>query len=255
MITRVGNRVKTEISRGLVTIRGNLQIYGKLDYTKHKLLVYNMIRANSCTKEPETVEWIEGFEKNDVVYDVGANIGAYSLIMSKYAEEVYSFEPAVFNFSILTKNIIENVKKGLIENNIIPMNIALSSKTNIGEFNYGSLEDGTSIHMFGSKINQHGKTFEPELSQKILAVSIDDLIDVFGALVPTHLKIDVDGNELDVLNGAKKTLKNKKLKSILVEITFSKKGEETRKFIEDNGFELLEKSKRSMDFANHIFIR
>jgi FkbM family methyltransferase len=175
--------------------------------------------------------------------------------MSKYAREVYAFEPAVFNFNILEKNIIENYGKGLIENNVVPLNIALSSSTEIGSFNYGSLEEGTSVHMLGAAVNQHGRQFAPKLAQKMLAMRLDDMVKIFRAPVPNHIKIDVDGSELDVIRGAKETLLNRDVKSVLVEITYANRGQETRRLVEESGFELAKKSERSSEFANHIFFR
>lgn len=227
-------------------------MYGQMDYEKHKLLVFNAIRWGSCRKEPETVEWIETFGKGDVAYDVGACVGSYSLIMSKYAREVYAFEPAVFNFNILTKNILHNLEEGLIENNIYPMNVALASKTEMGTFNYQSLKDGSSLHSLGNTLNTHG-AFTPVLSQKMLAIPIDGLVSIFGAPLPNHIKIDVDGNEKDVLRGASETLKDRRLKSVLVEVYGSTKDEVVR-MMEGNGFE-PEKAGMHSGSENLIFRR
>ena len=59
---------------------------GELDYPEHKLLLCDNVRIASCAKEPETVHWIETFSKDDTVFDIGANVGAYTLIMSLYAK-------------------------------------------------------------------------------------------------------------------------------------------------------------------------
>jgi len=75
-------------------------MYGCLDCEKYKLLLYDYVRCNACAKEPETVRWIEQMSKADVVYDVGTSVGPYSLIMSKYAKEVYAFEPAILNYNL-----------------------------------------------------------------------------------------------------------------------------------------------------------
>ena len=80
----------------------------KLDYNKEEIWIYansnveKESRAFSCAKEPETIEWIESNVKpNDVVLDIGANVGAYSLIMGKLVGEggiIYSFEPNWVNY-------------------------------------------------------------------------------------------------------------------------------------------------------------
>lgn len=228
-------------------------IYGQMDYEKHKLLMFNAIRWRTCRKEPETVEWIETFGRGDVAYDVGACVGGHSLIMSKYVREVYAFEPAVFNFNILTKNILHNLKEGLISNNIYPVNVALSSKTEMGTFNYQSLEDGSSFHSLNNTVNPNGK-FVPVLSQKMLSIPIDSFVSVFGAPFPNHIKIDVDGNEKDVMEGASETLKDKRLRSVLVEVDFSNKDEVVR-MMESKGLMLDKKGGRQAVSDNFIFRR
>ena len=47
-------------------------------------------------------------EKNDVVIDVGANIGYYTLLMAKNQAFVHSYEPEPFNFELLQKNVVLN---------------------------------------------------------------------------------------------------------------------------------------------------
>jgi len=249
-------RIKNLFVRGFYKVRKKTKIYGKLDYAKYPLFVYGGIRWFSCSKEPETVEWIENFRKDDIVYDVGSNIGAYSLIMSKYAKQVYAFEPAIFNFNILTKNILYNYSKGFIENNITPLNIALSSKKSMNDFNYNSMVDGSASHVYGRNINAEGKAFRPVFSHKLLSVSIDDFITDFKAPVPNSIKIDVDGNELSILEGASETLKDKKLRSLLVEINQElKEGQTSIKLIEENGFVKSKVKTKNPRIFNYIFNR
>lgn len=244
------NITKNKISK----LKNKIELYGQMDYKKHKLLLCDAVRWFTFGKEPETVEWIEGFDKNDIVYDVGACVGQFSLIMSKYAKEVYAFEPATFNFNLLTKNIIYNFKKGLIDNNIIPLNIALSSKSRLDIFNYNSLREGSSSHSLSWARDSVGNEFAPAFSQKMFSISIDDLIALFNLPVPNHIKIDVDGTEHDIIEGAKKTLRNKKLKSIMVELRAAE-AKKTVDLIECNGFVLLKKSNRPGASVNHFFMR
>jgi hypothetical protein len=54
--------------------------------------------------------------------------------------------------------------------------------------------------------------------QAVLGVALDDLVESFGLPVPTHAKIDVDGYELDVLQGAQRSLTRREWRSIIVEL-------------------------------------
>ena len=68
------------------------------------------LRAETfLTKEPETLEWIDRMNEGAVLWDIGANVGIYSVYaaVSKRAN-VIAFEPSIFNLEFLARNI----KKG-----------------------------------------------------------------------------------------------------------------------------------------------
>lgn len=94
MIRKINNKIKRALSESIYFVKDKFDTYGELDYNKGKFYMFDSIRTHSYAKEPETVRWIETFNKKDIAYDIGANVGAYSLIMSKYSKEVYAFEPA-----------------------------------------------------------------------------------------------------------------------------------------------------------------
>ena len=53
----------------------------------------------------------------------------------------------------------------------------------------------------------------------MVGLTIDDMINLFGALFPNHLKIDVDGLEIAILEGAQKTLADGRTRSVQVELS------------------------------------
>jgi len=85
------------------------------------------------TKEPETLEWIDNFEKkkNLIFWDIGANIGLYSIYNSikNTSSTTIAFEPSSSNIRVLTRNISINN----FENSIKLMPIALNNKENYFE--------------------------------------------------------------------------------------------------------------------------
>ena len=90
---------------------------GELDYARHRieLLVSSpeiRVRLRSVEKEPFTVEWIErSIKPGDVFYDIGANVGAYSLIAAKVTgngARIFAFEPSAATFHDLSRNILHN---------------------------------------------------------------------------------------------------------------------------------------------------
>lgn len=171
-------------------------------------------RLFSCMKEPETVDWIERFSPGDVFYDVGANVGAYSLIAAAYWQgkvKVVSIEPSAYNFNRLVRNISLN----RLEHWITPLPVALAERTGLTEFHYTDTKAGSALHALGAARDFRDKEFDPALSCRMMGFSLDELIDLFRLPPPTHLKLDVDGTELKILRGAARTLRS--VRSVLVE--------------------------------------
>ena len=89
----LGSVVKLLPGNSQVTIKSGINITKQLDYSRRDIFLHiesdfeYLVRRRSCKKEPETVQWLEAsLHPGDVLYDVGANIGAYSLVASKYLE-------------------------------------------------------------------------------------------------------------------------------------------------------------------------
>lgn len=236
--------------RFLLIIKANVNLVKKMDY-EHCDIFLNMdsiieydTRLHSCKKEPETIEWIEMFfNEEDVFYDIGANVGAYSLVASKFFNgkiKVYAFEPAFPTFAQLCKNVLLNGCQG----SIIPLQIALSDKTVIDNFNYHDLIPGGALHAFGEAIDYKGDVFKPVFKQPILSYRIDDLVKQFEIPIPNHIKIDVDGIEFSILKGADETLTNPLVSSILLELEEGdEEADQIIEFLARKGFEVHSKHK------------
>ncbi len=175
-------------------------------------------RLHSCRKEPETVAWIERFvHPGDVVFDIGANVGAYSFVVDRSTGRnctVYAFEPSFSTFAQLSRNVALNGSQG----RVIPVFLALSDVNGLVTFNYSSLAPGAALHALGDSRDGHGKSFRPALSQPVLSYRLDDFVAHFAARMPNHIKLDVDGVELKVLRGASRALADPGLQTIMVEV-------------------------------------
>ncbi|MBN8521976.1 MAG: FkbM family methyltransferase [Alphaproteobacteria bacterium] len=167
------------------------------------------------TKEPATIEWINQFKPNDVFFDIGANIGVYSLYASIHKQaRVFAFEPSPFNFSTLCRNVILNN----ISDYLSPFCVALSNKTVIDHLHMSSVQSGAAHTGFQKAVNEFGGALQTVHAQATLGFTLDDFIRIFKTPVPNHIKIDVDGAEPYVLAGMAKTLENPVLTSILIEL-------------------------------------
>ena len=92
--------------------------------------------------------WIRGNAKEGTVFfDIGANVGLYSLYAANTARNVrvYSFEPHKFNFGTLLENIFLNH----LEQSVHPVSLPLSDTSGLMDLNYNSLDSGTSMTQLG----------------------------------------------------------------------------------------------------------
>tara|TARA_R110002012_G_scaffold310536_1_gene518880 strand:+ start:135 stop:866 length:732 start_codon:yes stop_codon:yes gene_type:complete len=172
--------------------------------------------------EPETIKWIESFSKNSIFYDVGSNIGGFSIIcnLSNPSVKTYSFEPNFINFFTQVEACKDNKIK-----NLFPFNVAINDKNEFNYFKYDWLTKGAK-GTFGEVLKEQMKKSDYSnpfkrginLEVGILGVSLDSLVYDFKLPIPNYLKIDVDGNDFLVLKGAKRLLDEGHIEEILVEI-------------------------------------
>jgi FkbM family methyltransferase len=170
-------------------------------------------------KEPETLKWIESFTDGDTFYDVGANIGIYSLFCASLFPNsyVFSFEPDYINQLRLQQN------RNLNEfTNMFCFRFAISDRVAVENFYTLKKESGSTGGQLGSPVDELGVAFKPEFFLETPVFTIDHIIagDILKA--PNYIKIDVDGHEEAVLAGMIVTLRREDLKSVLIEVDFRK---------------------------------
>ncbi len=214
------------------------------------------------TKEPETLRWIDQYGGDGAFYDIGANVGLYSLYFAlTQSGSVFAFEPSALNLRLLAQNISDN---GL-EERIAIVPVALSDKNQFASFRLSMLEEGGSMSTFGELFGYDGESLSVEMTYDTLGMSLDFMLE--SGLIsepPALLKIDVDGIEHLILRGARKTLAGSVLRSILIEVNeeFTDLRLEVQQTLRDLGFELRERRRSEIfddgQFAssfNQIWVR
>ncbi len=198
------------------------------------------------TKEPDTVEWIKSFNSDSVFFDIGANIGIYSLFAAKLGHKVLSFEPESHNFLSLNININDND----LEEKIIAYPISIDQNMKISTLNIFKFRFGGSGHSFDRSITSNGKQFKPSHIQGSISITLDSFCEELK-IYPEFIKIDVDGNELRVVKGMNNLLSSKKIKSILIEL--NQNFDEHKKIIDIFENHNYKMQKNIINSSNYIF--
>jgi FkbM family methyltransferase len=172
--------------------------------------------------EPATQAVLESMLRpGDVVFDIGANLGYFTLVMAKQVGpggRVVSFEPDPEMFSALTRNIGRNVDDS---NGIVALPAAIGAEA-------GSVRFARGWRSTRGRVVSAGGDFEVE------AMKVDDAADRMG--VPRLIKIDVEGAEVDVLLGARAILKSEK-PLVLVEVHSEELESRCARLLEEFGYE------------------
>jgi len=190
------------------------------------------------TKEPETLEWIDSFPKNTVLWDIGANIGLYSIYAAKKMNcQVWAFEPSVFNLELLVRNIFTN---GLADQ-ICIVPLALSDQLGSNQMRLTTIEWGGALSTFGQQFGWDGKVIQPIFEFKTIGLSMENAVQSLAIPVPDYIKMDVDGLEHFLLKGGQSILKV--IKGILIEVNddFNEQAVQCRRLLSEAGLILKEK--------------
>lgn len=167
------------------------------------------------TKEPETLAWIETFDRGDLLVDVGANVGMYTIWAAKTrGARVFAFEPEAQNYALLNRNIFLNQ----VSDTVTAFCVALSDEKKFDRLHLSGVSIGGSCHSFGEEVDFNLRPARFQQSQGCFSTSLDRLIADKVLPPPNHVKIDVDGFEHKVLTGAANAIRHENLRSVLVEV-------------------------------------
>ncbi len=171
------------------------------------------MRISGCQKEPWTREWLEQIPEGGVFYDVGANVGSYTLIAAARGIQTVAFEPVPENSSTLSRNLMWN---GL-EDRVIVVPQGLASGAGLAWCNLVDPRPGSASHKWGDlPVVKRPGTARHRLP--LMVNALDTLVGMYRLPAPTHIKIDVDGWEGQVLAGMPQVLASPQLQGIMIEL-------------------------------------
>lgn len=187
---------------------GRSMIYGGWEPELHKLMA-------------------EQIRPGDVVYDLGANFGIYSIYMARLVGpkgKVYSFEP----IPAILEELKENVKRNQLTN-VEFIESAVSNVSGTTSFRIGNHFGSGHLNV----VDEYHRDSGDEVTVK--TVSLDDMIGQ-GAAVPNFIKMDIEGAEGLALEGATKLLKNHRPK-IAVEVHSDEQASIVGRILSECGYE------------------
>ena len=169
--------------------------------------------VNMTIREDEIIEYFTP-KQGDIVVDIGANIGRYTIIASKRVGtngKVVAIEAHPGNFEMLNRNIKLNRLT-----NVIPLNYAAYSKETKVKLYVPDEESGYTI--YHTLMERTGKKFV-----EVDAITLDYLLLQLngireGIVEVNWIKIDVEGVEFEVLKGATNVLSKSKDIALLIEV-------------------------------------
>lgn len=190
--------------------------------------------------EYEEMKFLEEVIKpKDVCVDVGANVGAVTVLMAHQASKgkIFSFEPT----PSLVPKINENVVINNFENRVEVIEKAVANKN--GKLSFALTSE--------SEVN-HISTERDEHSTTVTSTSLDSFLKRKQVKDLDILKVDVEGAELSVFQGAKKSLKDKRVSIIVFEVNkniedFGSTKQELLQYLERFGYSLYQINSKGLE--------
>ena len=149
-------------------------------------------RILACGKEPWTVAFIDSLPPEGMLWDIGANVGSYTLVAASRGMKVVAVEPMGESYGRLCHNLSLNGMR----DKVVAIHGACGPVYGFEWLNLADARVGAGNHMMG-QVNEHVTH-----RQQVLQYPLDMLLKMVGYAGPHYMKLDVDGSEEQVLAGA-----------------------------------------------------
>lgn len=161
------------------------------------------------TKQPATIAWIDGFTPESVFWDIGANVGAYTVYAASRGDiRVVAFEPAANNYFTLAANCEANGVTHLVD----CLLMGVGRERRLARIDVSQFDLASSFVFRRPKREDRYRH-----SQTALMVSIDDAIETFELPCPNYIKIDAPSFSMKILEGGLTTLARPEMRELHIE--------------------------------------
>lgn len=181
-------------------------------------LTSNQVRSATDVQfalEPGMLRWFAGFTPSDVLVDIGANVGMFSVLAAGISGcRVVAIEP----FSVNVADLEHNVAANGLQDRVTVLHAAASDRERMDTLYFGQTYAGAANQSFGQDDISEQYDDRDAQHETVRGVPIDTLVAQGEIPFPTHVKIDVDGLEEPVIEGMRGVLADPRFKSLRMEI-------------------------------------
>jgi len=166
------------------------------------------------TKQPATITWIDSFQADSIMWDVGANVGVFTMYAALRGHRVVAFEPAAINYFLLAANCEANK----LNRRVDCLLAGIGGKRAIGRFEVSQFSPAASFSI------QRDSTESTAPQQTAFVVSMDELVDEYGLPCPNYIKIDAPGMSESIIVGASRMLQRPEVRQVHIELREDSRG-------------------------------
>lgn len=200
---------------------------------------YRSFSSPSEVERTELKYYLDVIEAGMTVFDVGAHVGATTLLYSKLVGEngiVHAFEPTPEAFSSLREACSASGRQNIILNNV-----CVSDVTGLVDFNVYEESHRSWSSMADRPLLRYGIEVRPPERRRVPSITIDQYCNERSIPRCDLMKIDVEGAELQVLRGASEMLRSRRIERCIFEFgqtTFDMGNDpkDIRSFLTDHGY-------------------
>lgn len=149
------------------------------------------------SEEPLMMRWIASMQSKDVVLDVGANAGLYSVAMARVVNRVYACELDPLNVGLIKENAFLNG----VHDKVVILPFACGERDDVVDVHFRDLSAGDALQSLGRPQQLQTRLGRRHHQSPNVVLSLDEFWKRTGLIRPTRIKIDVDGNEATAYKG------------------------------------------------------
>lgn len=190
-------------------------------------------------REPEVLDWIDGFVADAIFFDIGANFGTetlYAALKPGGPKRICAFDAELIGSYNLALNLTLN-RITHVDNYVVAVGDRSGFVALPENLNYLHVAD----------LGKYARS-----TKHLRMIAIDDFVAETG-LSPGYVKIDVDGPERAIVEGMRQTLRDPRLRSLMIEINDTESHSAITRLLADAGF--AERPRTHRNAYNHIYER